>query len=425
MIFGGVALIAAVLYFTGVFSPKEEPVKSSVKVVDRSRSAPPAAPHAPEPRETPAEQHQPETPAAPTPAPVTPPIPVTPPAPAAPAAPTTHPVAAAPATSPVVAAETAAPTTSPAVAEAPTTQPTTGPAVAAGPATQPSTEPAIAAKEPFVPEVDPNDPRPYKLRLLLAKAATQPHENKPPATAAVVATSTDTRDRTSGSSRTSGGSSTSSKTSSSSKSDRSRDSGTQVASTSSKTFKMERPTAMPEEFAMVLDRSLFSKDRPYQRSERPDTGGNSGFQPPVAPRPPESRVALRGITIRDDDSFVILENLDSGANEVHHLGEKVSQGKIVAINFNNLVYEADNGKQQTVTIGYTFDGQPALTASAILSSGSYTPPTSTPSTGTPGAATPPPGSTGSSASPPSGSSGAPSSNLIEMMRRRRAEQGGR
>jgi hypothetical protein len=434
ILLGALAVIVVVAVVSGVFKSQDPApgVRPAVRVAQRPAPKPaPVYEDDPEPA-NPAEPTGPATqPDGAAPAtqplaagPATAPIagaPVDPSAtqPAAVAAtdPATRPAEAVAVTDPPISPATipASPATGPAVAEAPATQPTTGPAVAAAPSTQPSTEPAVAAAEISVPLVDPNDPRPYGMRLALAKKAKEPPSTRP--AAVVVAPPV-----TTGSSRTTG-STGSSRTSTSR--DRTPSSATSRPVVVTRNYKIEKSMPLPEDYAPVLERSLFSKDRPVSRTERPEfgTGGApASFVQPPAFRP-ESRLALRGLVIEDDNSFAFLENLDTGAPEVHRLGEKVAQGKIAKINANTLVYETADGKQTTVMIGNTFDGQPAPTATSLLTSG--TPLSSLP----PAPGAPPAFGGGTPGGPAATGPGAPAaggmSTLEMLMRRRRQEQGGR
>jgi hypothetical protein len=178
---------------------------------------------------------------------------------------------------------------------------------------------------------------------------------------------------------------------------------------------------------------LFSREgpRPVRDPLVPGGPGTGTVTPPL-PYAPEANIAVRGLVVENTGSFAFLEYLDSYKPEVVQLGDKVARGKVVAITLSELVYEAD-GKKTKVPIGYTFTGQPAPTATSLLSSYSSSPP----STGSAAAAPfsfnnrPPFGSSGQSG-PPGAPSASPSSqpssgaimSLEEAMRRRRAEQGG-
>lgn len=166
--------------------------------------------------------------------------------------------------------------------------------------------------------------------------------------------------------------------------------------------------ALPQEYAVLLSRSIFAKSgrsagpgfvrRGGGGPDDPDTAVTSSRS---ADSSPESRWAFRGVFREGPQLIAFLEDLSSRKTFRMKVGDSVARGRIAEITLDRICYQVGD-KRSVVEIGQTLEGGLAATP----------PPTSRPADSA---------TTGAAASPPPS---APSS-AEERMRLRRQQEGGR
>lgn len=165
--------------------------------------------------------------------------------------------------------------------------------------------------------------------------------------------------------------------------------------------------ALPQEYAVLLTRSIFAKSG---RSAGPGFVGRGGGGPDGADAAgassrspdasPESRWAFRGVFREGSQLIAFLEDLSSRKTYRLKVGDSVARGRIAEITLDQIWYQVGD-KRSAVAIGQTLEGGVAAA-----------PPTSRPAdSATAGGAASPPPSAASSAE--------------ERMRQRRQQEGGR
>lgn len=122
----------------------------------------------------------------------------------------------------------------------------------------------------------------------------------------------------------------------------------------------------PAEYDLVLKRSIFIKGRQETAfGGLPVSTTSTTGEAPAAPvfGRPESRLVFEGVTDVDGTTVAFVE--DTSQNKVLQLklGDKVASGSVTAIAFDAIQYSA-NGKDTRVSIGYNFEGFPAMVATS-------------------------------------------------------------
>lgn len=165
--------------------------------------------------------------------------------------------------------------------------------------------------------------------------------------------------------------------------------------------------ALPQEYAVLLTRSIFAKSG---RSAGPgfvrrggggaDDADAAGTSSRSSDSSPESRWAFRGVFREGPQLIAFLEDLSSRKTYRLKAGDSVARGRIAEITLDRIWYQVGD-KRSAVEIGQTLEGGVAAA-----------PPTSRPAD----AAT----TGGAASTPPSAASSAE-----ERMRQRRQQEGGR
>lgn len=158
--------------------------------------------------------------------------------------------------------------------------------------------------------------------------------------------------------------------------------------------------AMRERYELLLERNLFLKDR---RPAPPQSERTA--RPPDAPPPVESLYVVIGLVEEDGGQVrAHVEDRRTGELLLLNPGDAIAQGVIESVDLDGVVYKA--GEEQTrIAVGQDLRGQtgaPPATPSAQPSS-----------------------SSGDSAGSGNGSPSEAEMSIIERMRQRRMQQGGR
>jgi hypothetical protein len=162
------------------------------------------------------------------------------------------------------------------------------------------------------------------------------------------------------------------------------------------------PARMDPSFDVLLKKSIFSRDRSRDSgpaSTSPATG-------PARVLSPEQSVALRGVLCPDEEYVAFMENIQTGQISIVKAGDEIGRGRVAAITLDGLAYDA-GGKVHQIRLGQDLTGETAATGG-----GSYTTPGSGGST--PGAAAP---------APPAGDPAQQA--VLERLRQKRLQEGGR
>lgn len=169
--------------------------------------------------------------------------------------------------------------------------------------------------------------------------------------------------------------------------------------------------SMDPKFAVMVQRSIFSRDRGRPGSGQPDRPTTTRAAPLTA----EQNVVFAGVLRVGDAYAAFIENQTTRSTNVVHVGESLARGKVSEITLDSLTYEA-NGVTRRVEVGQNMAGeQPSAVATTATTS--------------------PAGDVASGAQPPAGGDVAPAaaptplppgaaSNTAEMMRQRRLREGG-
>ena len=172
------------------------------------------------------------------------------------------------------------------------------------------------------------------------------------------------------------------------------------------------PQALPQEYAVLLTRSIFAKSG---RSAGPGilgrggSEGDSGGTARASESSPESRWAFRGVFREGPRLIAFLEDLTSRKTYRLKVGDPVARGRVAEITIDQLWYQVGD-KRSAVGIGQTLDGSTVAVSA---------PPTTRPTdaSGRPAEAVT---GTAAAAQPPTAATTAE-----ERMRLRRQQEGGR
>ena len=171
------------------------------------------------------------------------------------------------------------------------------------------------------------------------------------------------------------------------------------------------PQALPQEYAVLLTRSIFAKSGQSSGPGILGRGGGEGDSGGVArasESSPESRWAFRGVFREGPRLIAFLEDLTSRKTYRLNVGDPVARGRLADITIDQLWYQVGE-KRSAVEIGQTLDG--AIAAAP--------PPTTRPADAS-GRPAEPAAGTGAAAPPP-----AAATTAEERMRLRRQQEGGR
>jgi len=178
---------------------------------------------------------------------------------------------------------------------------------------------------------------------------------------------------------------------------------------------------MDPAFEVLLKKSIFSRDR-SRGSAAPATGPAAGARV----LSPEQSVAFRGVLCPDEEYVAFMENIQTGQITIVKTGDEIGKGRVAGITLDTLSYDAD-GKVRPIKLGQDLTGETAATGGGVMVM-------SDPSRGGTGAGT----VTGTGATAPGGTPAAPGAGspgaapsspgaaaMIEKMRQRRLQEGGR
>ncbi|HEV8608232.1 MAG TPA: hypothetical protein VGQ99_23045 [Tepidisphaeraceae bacterium] len=127
-----------------------------------------------------------------------------------------------------------------------------------------------------------------------------------------------------------------------------------------------------DHYKLLSDHNIFMKNR------RPTSRPTRDSRPDRPPPRPETAFILTGCTIQDDDKYVAyVENAQTGITLKVSPGDSIATGKVSAIGFDFLEYEA-GGQKTRIEIGHNFTGSVASLSTYAPSSGPTTGPTTGP-----------------------------------------------
>lgn len=155
---------------------------------------------------------------------------------------------------------------------------------------------------------------------------------------------------------------------------------------------------MAESYQLLMEKSIFSKDR--------RSAGSVANLPtqPVRVLSPEQSVAFRGVLCPDEEYVAFVENVQTGQISIVRTGDELARGRVAAITLDTLAYDA-GGKLHYIQLGQNLAGEVAgATIGAAVSAAS---PTSSPA-----GAAPVPSDPATAA-------------IIERMKQRKLQEGGR
>jgi hypothetical protein len=163
-----------------------------------------------------------------------------------------------------------------------------------------------------------------------------------------------------------------------------------------------KPTAQWDDYRLIIDRNIFSRDRTSPSARRPS------YTPRSLGRT-ETEMILCGVAAQDGTLVAFFEDDQTGETTKLGLGQRIRGGSIAGITLDGVDYQTAAGIRR-VAIGQTLSG-----AAAVLASTSAPSPTSAPSD--------------SGAAPIAGASSGTGDKAIDdiverMKRRRLAELGG-
>jgi len=174
---------------------------------------------------------------------------------------------------------------------------------------------------------------------------------------------------------------------------------------------------MDPAFDVLLKKSIFSRDR--SRGSAPPATGPATVARVLSP---EQSVAFRGVLCPDEEYVAFMENIQTGQITIVKTGDEIGKGRVAGITLDTLSYDAD-GKVRPIKLGQDLTGETAATGGGVMVM-------SAPSTGGTGTGTGATAPGGTPAAPGAGSPGAAPSSpgaaaMIEKMRQRRLQEGGR
>lgn len=168
--------------------------------------------------------------------------------------------------------------------------------------------------------------------------------------------------------------------------------------------------SMSADFAILNRRSIFVKGQqrvsdPVARAVLPPSTAVATTQDSSSPASPEHRIVFNGATRANDQMAAFLEDTSSNSIMKLKVGDSVAFGKITGITLDVLTYEA-RGKVTEVTIGHNLEG--GVVALASTSQPAPVSVSGAPTTGP--------------TSAPSASGSAEPNDILERLRRKRAQE---
>ena len=170
----------------------------------------------------------------------------------------------------------------------------------------------------------------------------------------------------------------------------------------------DRSGAMDRSFDVLTQKSIFSRDR----SRASGQSANAQTRP-VRVLSPEQSVAFRGVLCPDEEYVAFVENVQTGQISVVKAGDELARGRVAAITLDALAYDAD-GKVRQIHLGQDLTGE-----IAAPSGGSYS--TGTAGTIAGGSA----GGAATSSAPPPPVGDASQQAILERLRQKRLQEGGK
>jgi hypothetical protein len=137
----------------------------------------------------------------------------------------------------------------------------------------------------------------------------------------------------------------------------------------------QRSGAMPDEYGVLLQRSIFARSG-IARDVAPPTTTTAPTRPPLSP---EQQVVFVGVLVQDNEYVAFAENQTTRQLMILRTGDDVARGKVVAITLDTIAYGA-NGQIKVVHLGQNLAGELASTSFASGSgstAGSTTAPSGT------------------------------------------------
>jgi hypothetical protein len=171
---------------------------------------------------------------------------------------------------------------------------------------------------------------------------------------------------------------------------------------------------MDPAFDVLLKKSIFSRDR-SRGSGIPSTAPATGSARVLSP---EQSVAFRGVLCPDEEYVAFMENIQTGQITIVKAGDEIGKGRVAAITLDTLSYDAD-GKVHPIRLGQDLTGETAATGGGGMTLSTTSP--SVAGTTAPGGTPPAAGVS----SPTGGASSPAAAAMIEKMRQRRLQEGGR
>jgi hypothetical protein len=179
------------------------------------------------------------------------------------------------------------------------------------------------------------------------------------------------------------------------------------------------PKPVPQDYTILLARSMFMKGKPIPPRQPSYTDNPRPTPPPVIIRP-EKTLVFNGVVDADDQMVAMIEDLNAGRLLDLRDGEPVCDGKVINIQLESLDYVTNNGTTH-VRIGQNLDAED-VTPSSQPSYSTYTVASSTTTRPAGAGSTVSTGSTGSTGTTGStGATGATAAELLQRMRERRLQ----
>jgi hypothetical protein len=138
----------------------------------------------------------------------------------------------------------------------------------------------------------------------------------------------------------------------------------------------ERAAPMDRSFEVLLQKSIFSRDR---------SRGSSQTQP-TAPATtarvlsPEQSVVFRGVLCPDEEYVAFIENVQTKQINIVKTGDEVARGRVAGITLDTLAYDA-GGKVHQIRLGHNLAGETSGSGDAYTGSSSSAPTTGAASSG--------------------------------------------
>jgi hypothetical protein len=182
-------------------------------------------------------------------------------------------------------------------------------------------------------------------------------------------------------------------------------------------------------YAILRGRSIFVKgNQTLANDSAPSQAGSGRPRPTITS--PESALVFNGVIMVGDQPKALIQDTGSGNVNLVSSGDLISGGKISAITFDNLTYEA-KGKVNQVELGQNLNGLTPSVAPPVVAVPTSQPSGATPPAGPPGiAVTPPEGgpagpppAAASAGAPPAGSSSA--DDILAKLRAKRQQELGK